>query len=78
MSSLRDFSKNQRVTGMKPRRKEERYRSYPMHRWCHLEFGCQFHVEFRDGSLAVILKAFCKVLPELLRDFVQEALAPRQ
>ncbi|KKO17877.1 MAG: hypothetical protein L3J18_15420 [Candidatus Brocadia sp.] len=49
-----------------------------MHRWYHLEFGCQFHVEFRDGSLAVILKAFCKVLPELLRDFVQEAPAPRQ
>jgi hypothetical protein len=30
-----------------------------------IEFGCQFRVELRDSSLETILKAFCKLLPEM-------------
>ncbi|KKO19829.1 MAG: hypothetical protein BROFUL_01454, partial [Candidatus Brocadia fulgida] len=36
-----------------------------------VEFGCQIRVELKDGSLESILKAFCKILPEILRDFIQ-------
>ncbi len=39
-----------------------------------IEFGCQFRVELTDSSLEGILKAFCKLLPELLRDFIQKVL----
>ncbi|QQR66011.1 hypothetical protein B188_28080 [Candidatus Brocadiaceae bacterium B188] len=39
-----------------------------------IEFGCQFRVELRDGSLEAILKAFCKLLPEILKDFIQKVL----
>ena len=37
-----------------------------------IEFGCQIRVELKDGSLESILKAFCKILPEILRDFIQK------
>ncbi|UJS20848.1 MAG: hypothetical protein L3J18_00520 [Candidatus Brocadia sp.] len=37
-----------------------------------VEFGCQIRVELKDGSLESILKAFCKILPEILRDFIQK------
>lgn len=39
-----------------------------------IEFGCQFLVELKDSSLESILKAFCKLLPEILRDFIQKVL----
>lgn len=39
-----------------------------------IEFSCQFRVELKDGSLEAILKAFCKLLPGLLRDFIQKVL----
>ena len=39
-----------------------------------IEFGCQFRIELTDSSLEAILKAFCKLLPELLRDFIQKVL----
>ena len=39
-----------------------------------IEFGCQFRIELTDSSLESILKAFCKLLPELLRDFIQKVL----
>ncbi|MDN3515179.1 MAG: hypothetical protein NG747_12370 [Candidatus Brocadia sp.] len=39
-----------------------------------MEFGCQFRVELTDSSLGTILKAFCKLLPEILRDFIQKVL----
>ena len=39
-----------------------------------IEFGCQFWIELTDSSLEAILKAFCKFLPELLRDFIQKVL----
>ena len=39
-----------------------------------IEFGCQFRVELTDSSLEAILKAFCKLLPEILRDFIQKVL----
>ncbi len=35
-----------------------------------IEFGCQIRVELKDDSLESILKAFCKILPEILRDFI--------
>ena len=39
-----------------------------------IEFGCQFRIELTDSSLESILKAFCKLLPEILRDFIQKVL----
>ena len=39
-----------------------------------IEVGCQFRVELTDSSLGAILKAFCKLLPEILRDFIQKVL----
>ena len=39
-----------------------------------IEFSCQFRIELTDSSLEAILKAFCKLLPELLRDFIQKVL----
>ena len=39
-----------------------------------IEFGCQFLAESTDNSLEAILKAFCKLLPEILRDFIQKVL----
>jgi hypothetical protein len=40
-----------------------------------VEFGCQIRVELKDGSLESILKAFCKILPEILRDFIQKIVS---
>lgn len=37
-----------------------------------IAFGCQFRVDRRESSLAVILIAFGKLMPEILRDFVQQ------
>ena len=39
-----------------------------------IEFGCQFRVELADSSLGSILKAFCKLLPEILMDVIQKVL----
>jgi len=39
-----------------------------------IEFNCQFRVELTQSSLDAILKAFCKLLPEILRDFIQKVL----
>ncbi|HEY4481232.1 MAG TPA: hypothetical protein VI489_00095 [Candidatus Brocadiaceae bacterium] len=39
-----------------------------------IEFNCQFRVELTESSLDAILKAFCKLLPEILRDFIQKVL----
>lgn len=40
-----------------------------------MEFDCQFRVFLKDGSLTSILAAFCKLLPEILADFIQKVLA---
>ncbi len=37
-----------------------------------IAFGCQFRVDRRESSLAVILIAFGKLMPEILRDFIQQ------
>ena len=39
-----------------------------------IEFGCQFRVEIRECSLATILMAFSKLLPQMLTDFIQKVL----
>lgn len=39
-----------------------------------IEFNCQFRVELKESSLGAILKAFCELLPEILRDFIQKVL----
>ena len=39
-----------------------------------IEFGCQFRVERRECSLATILMAFSKLLPQMLTDFIQKVL----
>ncbi len=39
-----------------------------------IEFDCQFRVHLKDGSLTTILSAFCKLLPEILADFIQKVL----
>jgi len=39
-----------------------------------VEFDCQFKVQIKDGSLRTILSAFCKLLPQILTDFIQKVL----
>ena len=39
-----------------------------------IEFGCQFIVDIRESSLAAILTAFSKLLPQILTDFIQKVL----
>jgi len=39
-----------------------------------VEFDCQFRVLLEEGKLSSILLAFCKLLPELLTDFIQKAV----
>ena len=39
-----------------------------------IEFDCQFRVEISDSSLATILIAFSKLLPQMLMDFIQKVL----
>ena len=39
-----------------------------------IEFGCQFRVDIRECSLATILVAFSKLLPQMLTDFIQKVL----
>ena len=39
-----------------------------------VKFNCQFTVHLKDGSLTTILSAFCKLLPQLLADFIQKVL----
>ena len=39
-----------------------------------IEFDCQFSVEIADSSLATILTAFCKLLPQILTDFIQKVI----
>ncbi|MBF8275267.1 MAG: hypothetical protein HW390_340 [Candidatus Brocadiaceae bacterium] len=41
------------------------------------EFSCQFRVEIRARSLAAILVAFSKLLPQILTDFIQKVLNQR-
>ena len=39
-----------------------------------VKFNCQFTVHLKDGGLTTILSAFCKLLPQLLADFIQKVL----
>ena len=39
-----------------------------------IEFGCQLRVEIMECSLATILMAFSKLLPQMLTDFIQKVL----
>jgi hypothetical protein len=39
-----------------------------------IEYDCQFRVDIRDSSLATILMAFSKLLPQMLMDFIQKVL----
>jgi len=39
-----------------------------------VEYDCQFRAHLKDGSLTTILSAFCKLLPQILTDFIQKAL----
>jgi len=39
-----------------------------------IEFNCQFRVEITDSRLGTILMAFSKLLPEILRDFIQKVM----
>ena len=39
-----------------------------------IEFGCQFRVDIKECSLATILVAFSKLLPQMLTDFIQKVL----
>jgi len=39
-----------------------------------IDFACQFQVQLKDGRLTTILSAFCKLLPELLSDFIQKVV----
>lgn len=39
-----------------------------------IEFSCQFRVEISSSSLATILIAFSKLLPQILTDFIQKVL----
>ena len=39
-----------------------------------IEFDCQFSVDISDSSLATILMAFSKLLPQMLMDFIQKVL----
>lgn len=39
-----------------------------------IDFECQFSVYIKDGRLTTILSGFCKLLPQILRDFIQKVL----
>ncbi|MEK7142303.1 MAG: hypothetical protein AAB818_01825 [Patescibacteria group bacterium] len=39
-----------------------------------VEFECQFRVHVKDGSITTILAAFCKVLPQMLTDFIEKVV----
>ncbi|MBI3753748.1 MAG: hypothetical protein HY266_06880 [Deltaproteobacteria bacterium] len=39
-----------------------------------IDFDCQFRVEIKDGSLTTILSAFCKLLPQMLKDFIEKVV----
>lgn len=39
-----------------------------------VEFECQFKVHLKDSSLGAILLAFCKLMPQILTDFIQKIL----
>lgn len=39
-----------------------------------VEFECQFRVHIKDGSITTILAAFCKVLPQMLTDFIEKVV----
>jgi hypothetical protein len=39
-----------------------------------IEFGCLFRAEIRECSLATILMACSKLLPQMLTDFIQKVL----
>lgn len=39
-----------------------------------IEFECQFKVDLKDCRLGTILSAFCKLLPQILTDFIQKVL----
>lgn len=39
-----------------------------------VEYDCQFRVQLKDANIITILSAFCKLLPELLTDFIQKAI----
>lgn len=39
-----------------------------------VDFDCQFRVEINDCSITTILSAFCKLLPQILTDFIQKVL----
>ncbi|MFO0793098.1 MAG: hypothetical protein U0586_03445 [Candidatus Brocadiaceae bacterium] len=39
-----------------------------------IEFDCQFSVEMANSSLVTVLAAFCKLLPQILTDFIQKVL----
>jgi hypothetical protein len=39
-----------------------------------IRFDWQFDVQIKDGSITTILSAFCKLLPQILTDFIQKAV----
>jgi len=39
-----------------------------------VEFECQFRVHVKDGNITTILAAFCKVLPQMLTDFIEKVV----
>lgn len=39
-----------------------------------IAFDCQFDVHLKDGSITTVLSAFCKLLPQILTDFIQKVL----
>lgn len=39
-----------------------------------VEFECQFRVHLKDGSITTILAAFCKILPQMLTDFIEKVV----
>lgn len=39
-----------------------------------VEFECQFRVDIKDGSIKTILAAFCKILPQMLTDFIEKVV----
>lgn len=39
-----------------------------------VEFDCQFRVKLKDARLTTILSAFCKLLPQILTDFIQKVI----
>ncbi len=39
-----------------------------------VEFDCQFRVQLKSSSIAAILAAFCRLLPELFTDFIRKVV----